>query len=206
MATDYKIKVQNVTKEYDLFKTQSEKLRSFFALNRKPIPHFWSLMGISLEVKAGETLGLMISQTATSQTTANDTSKKEHFSKDKSVVAEISEQDKSQHTNKIDHSNDDTVARMNAMLQHDAQDSVQLIVNHNNRGVSFTRNQGITASHGQYISFLDGDDLWTPDKLQVQADVITQQGAEWVFANYTVIDRSRTTAAFIIRITSFVFV
>lgn len=42
-----------------------------------------------------------ISQTATSQTTANDTSKKEHFSKDKSVVAEISEQDKSQHTNKI---------------------------------------------------------------------------------------------------------
>ncbi|KRM73774.1 ABC transporter ATP-binding protein [Secundilactobacillus collinoides] len=59
MATDYKIKVQNVTKEYDLFKTQSEKLRSFFALNRKPIPHFWSLMGISLEVKAGETLGLI---------------------------------------------------------------------------------------------------------------------------------------------------
>ncbi len=87
-----------------------------------------------------------------------------------------------------DHSNDDTVARMNAMLQHDAQDGVQLIVNHNNRGVSYTRNQGITASHGQYLSFLDGDDLWTPDKLQVQADVITQQGAEWVFANYTVID------------------
>lgn len=59
MATDYKIKVQNVTKEYDLFKTQSEKLRSFFAINRKPVPHFWSLMGISLEVKAGETLGLI---------------------------------------------------------------------------------------------------------------------------------------------------
>lgn len=27
---DYKIKVQNVTKEYDLFKTQSDKLKAFF--------------------------------------------------------------------------------------------------------------------------------------------------------------------------------
>mgnify|MGYP000886974883 CR=1 FL=1 len=59
MATDYKIMVQNVTKEYDLFKTQSEKLRAFFALNRKPVPHFWSLMGISLKVMPGETLGLI---------------------------------------------------------------------------------------------------------------------------------------------------
>ncbi len=59
MATDYKIMVQNVTKEYDLFKTQSEKLRAFFALNRKPVPHFWSLMGISLKIMPGETLGLI---------------------------------------------------------------------------------------------------------------------------------------------------
>lgn len=59
MATDYKIKVQNVTKEYELFKTQSDKLKAFFALNRKPVPHFWSLMGISLEIKAGETMGLI---------------------------------------------------------------------------------------------------------------------------------------------------
>ncbi|KRK48118.1 ATP-binding cassette domain-containing protein [Secundilactobacillus kimchicus] len=58
-AVDYKIKVENVTKEYELFKTQTDKLKSFFALNRKPVPHFWSLMGISLEVKAGETLGLI---------------------------------------------------------------------------------------------------------------------------------------------------
>ncbi|KRM57195.1 ABC transporter ATP-binding protein [Secundilactobacillus malefermentans] len=59
MAEEYKIKVQNITKEYDLFKTQSEKLKSFFALNRKEVPHFWSLMGVSLTVKAGETLGLI---------------------------------------------------------------------------------------------------------------------------------------------------
>ncbi|PWF99465.1 teichoic acids export ABC transporter ATP-binding subunit TagH [Levilactobacillus bambusae] len=59
-AVDYKIKVENVTKEYELFKTQSEKLRSFFALgHRHEVPHFWSLMGISFKVKPGETLGLI---------------------------------------------------------------------------------------------------------------------------------------------------
>ncbi|GEO75512.1 ABC-type polysaccharide polyol phosphate transport system, ATPase component [Levilactobacillus namurensis DSM 19117] len=59
MDNAYKIKVQNVTKEYDLYKSQSEKLRSFFSLSNTKVPHFWSLMGISLEVKSGETLGLI---------------------------------------------------------------------------------------------------------------------------------------------------
>ncbi|MFC6274889.1 ABC transporter ATP-binding protein [Levilactobacillus tangyuanensis] len=59
MDNSYKIKVQNVTKEYDLFKTQSEKLRSFFSVGNNKVPHFWSLMGISLEVHSGETIGLI---------------------------------------------------------------------------------------------------------------------------------------------------
>ena len=58
MTNDYKIKVQDVTKEYDLFKTQSEKLKSFFALS-KNVPHFWALMGISFEIPSGETLGII---------------------------------------------------------------------------------------------------------------------------------------------------
>jgi len=59
MDNSYKIKVQHVTKEYDLYKSQAEKLRAFFSLRNSTVPHFWSLMGISLEVKPGETLGLI---------------------------------------------------------------------------------------------------------------------------------------------------
>ncbi|MBW1605926.1 ABC transporter ATP-binding protein [Lactobacillus sp. Sy-1] len=55
----YKIKVQNVTKEYDLFKTQTDKLKSFFSINNKNVPHFWSLMGVSFTVKPGEALGII---------------------------------------------------------------------------------------------------------------------------------------------------
>lgn len=39
------------------------------------------------------------------------------------------------------------------------------VIHQENQGVSVARNRGIEAASGDYVLFLDGDDLWTPDLL-----------------------------------------
>jgi glycosyltransferase involved in cell wall biosynthesis len=61
-----------------------------------------------------------------------------------------------------DGSTDDTGARLASF-----RDRVT-VVRQDNRGVAASRNAGVRSARGELIAFLDGDDLWEPDKLAVQ--------------------------------------
>nr|ELR5132689.1 glycosyltransferase family 2 protein [Providencia rettgeri] len=52
-----------------------------------------------------------------------------------------------------------------------------------NSGVAYTRNIGIKVCTGKYISFLDSDDLWLPNKLEYQLTKL-QAGYDVVCSNY----------------------
>ncbi len=65
---------------------------------------------------------------------------------------------------------------------------IKLHVLPTNQGAGFARNIGIKAATGDFISFLDSDDLWKPDKLEKQLEVMREEKVKVCFSSYELID------------------
>jgi len=69
-----------------------------------------------------------------------------------------------------DGSIDDTRDKMRLYLK----DGRVRYVYQENSGVSCARNKGVALARGQYVSFLDSDDLWKPDKLRLEINFFSK--------------------------------
>src|SRR5688572_9045550 len=67
---------------------------------------------------------------------------------------------------------------------------VRLLRQPSQSGVSASRNRGIAEAEGEWIAFLDDDDLWAPDKLIRQLETVTAAGRTWVYAGDVNVDGS----------------
>ncbi|MET3035628.1 glycosyltransferase family 2 protein [Chryseobacterium sp. NRRL B-14859] len=56
------------------------------------------------------------------------------------------------------------------------------IIDKENEGVSATRNRGIEEASFEWIAFLDGDDIWRSNHLQIVSEMIKQYPEERLFA------------------------
>ena len=69
-----------------------------------------------------------------------------------------------------DGSRDGTVRLAERLASADSR--IRLLKNERNRGVSETRNRGVRKARGEWVAFLDSDDLWREDKLERQLALI----------------------------------
>lgn len=61
---------------------------------------------------------------------------------------------------------------------------IRLICKNKNEGAANARNTGLSLAKGQYIAFLDADDVWAFDKLTRQIDFMKKRGAGFSFSAY----------------------
>ena len=67
---------------------------------------------------------------------------------------------------------------------------VRLVRNTQNSGTSFTRNNGLQAASGQYIAFLDSDDVYDALYLEKQVSFLKQSGLPMCYSNYKIFNSS----------------
>ena len=87
-----------------------------------------------------------------------------------------------------DASSDDTVKLLKAVEKND--DRLRILVHDKNMHVSAARNTGIAAANGEYIAFLDDDDVWFKDKLFKQEKLLSASVNEigMVYCWFDIID------------------
>lgn len=65
---------------------------------------------------------------------------------------------------------------------------IRVFKNEKNSGAAVSRNKALREASGQWIAFLDSDDLWMPDKLEKQISFMEKNGYHFSYTNYEEID------------------
>lgn len=81
-----------------------------------------------------------------------------------------------------DHSSDDTV---NIVKSYKAQDErIKLIELNDNGGPAVARNSALNLARNRFVAFLDSDDLWHPQKLELQLNFMKKNDYAFSFTSY----------------------
>lgn len=81
-----------------------------------------------------------------------------------------------------DYSSDKTVEMVQSFMDDDSR--IHLIRLSKNSGASKARNEAIKNVQGDYMTFLDADDIWFPDFIQNSINTIEKTQIPFVFSSY----------------------
>ncbi|MDZ4874833.1 MAG: hypothetical protein CLLPBCKN_004229 [Chroococcidiopsis cubana SAG 39.79] len=80
--------------------------------------------------------------------------------------------------------NDSSTDRILELLQN-VKDKRLKIFSYENGGLPVARNRGISHAAGEFIAFLDADDMWTADKLELQLAALRQHPEVGIVYSWT---------------------
>lgn len=69
---------------------------------------------------------------------------------------------------------------------------INFVVAKQHAGIAKTRNQSIARAKGQFIAFLDNDDLWVPEKIEKQVRFIVENNYAFVYSAYELMNEDGT--------------
>lgn len=85
-----------------------------------------------------------------------------------------------------DSSTDDTSEIIRQRQAYDER--IQFFQHETNLGTQYARNKAIEKASGRFIAFLDADDLWLPEKLEIQLKIMQKEQIAGCFSSYELID------------------
>jgi glycosyltransferase involved in cell wall biosynthesis len=83
-----------------------------------------------------------------------------------------------------DCSTDDSVELVKSYIKANNEHRIRLFINQENSGAALSRNLALREARGRWIAFLDSDDLWLPDKIELQLAFMKKNNYQFTYTEY----------------------
>lgn len=97
-----------------------------------------------------------------------------------------------------DYSTDNSLSIIEAAAKQD--DRIKLIPLKKNLGAAKARNEALKIASGRFIAFLDSDDVWMPEKLEIQIGLMIKNNYPISFTQYSVYNEDLSTYRYTIKV------
>ena len=90
----------------------------------------------------------------------------------------------------LDGEGDPTADVIREYIERTGDERIRLFESAEPIGAAGARNMGVELAAGRYIAYLDGDDIWEPEKLEKELALASSKGAGFVFTGYEFADEN----------------